>query len=155
MMCGSNLGFIYYIHEFRRRSGNLAGNFWNIFLPIVCYVQINYSISFFLLYKSSMMVNITFSNGNDDFDCLNTVSSWRCGLWCLQSSQYLLHCPWIKLLFSDPRNLVGRPGYMTRSIFFCDRALDVAVALLLIRYMRIASIVYGSFMQSRQIGIDR
>ena len=93
---------------------NMAGNFRNISLLIVCYVQINSSIAFFLLDKSSMVNDVP---ENDNF-CLNPVSSWRCGLWSPHRSPYSLQVsPWTKLLFSDPRNLVGRPIYM--AIFVC------------------------------------
>ncbi len=36
----------------------LAGNFWNSSLFIVCSVQINYSISCFLLDKSNMVNDV-------------------------------------------------------------------------------------------------
>jgi hypothetical protein len=72
---------------------------------------------------------------------------------------HIVHCKSLtRLLFSDPRNLlevVGRPRYM--AIFVCKSdsrcsvvviiphcVCNVAVALLLVKYMRIASVIgYG------------
>jgi hypothetical protein len=53
----------------------VAGNFRNISLLIVCSVQINSSFAFFLLDKSNL---VNYVPNNDDFVCLNLVSSWHC-----------------------------------------------------------------------------
>jgi hypothetical protein len=76
MMYGSDLAFIYVI--FTNFGRNMAGNFRNTSLLIVCSVETNSSIAFLLLHKSSIVNEVP--NENDDFECLNPVSSWRCGL---------------------------------------------------------------------------
>jgi hypothetical protein len=86
---GSALGSNVIFTNFRR---NLAGNVWNIYiyiyLLIVCSVQMNSSIAFFLLDKSNMVNDVPKSN-NDDFYRLNPVSSWRCGLWSPHTSVFI------------------------------------------------------------------
>jgi hypothetical protein len=60
--------------------------------------------------------------------------------------------PWTKLLFSDPRNLIGGGRYM--DIFVCRSGSRCCVVLitniplcLLARYMRMASIIgYGTIL---------
>jgi hypothetical protein len=53
-------------------------NFSNISLLIVLSVHINFSIAGFLQDKLKMVNDFP---ENDYFDCLNPVSSWRCGLY--------------------------------------------------------------------------
>jgi hypothetical protein len=99
--------FICYIHELWKQSGRELQEY-TVSLLIVCSIQINSSIAFFLLDKSNMVNDVPESN-NDDFVCLNLVSSRHCGLCSAHSSPYPLQVsPWTKLLFSDLCNLVGR-----------------------------------------------
>ncbi len=95
IMDRSDLGFICYIHELRhKKSGREWLVYTNILLPIVCSVQINSSIIAFLLLDKNMVNDVP---ENDYFDCLNILSSWRCGLW---SPYNYFASPWTKFLFS-------------------------------------------------------
>jgi hypothetical protein len=81
---------------------HLAGNFRNIYLLILCCVQINYSIAFFFLRKSNMVNDVP---ENDDFDGLNSVFSWRCGLWSPRRFPYSLQVLGQSCYFQTRANL--------------------------------------------------
>jgi hypothetical protein len=123
MIYYSALGFICYIHELRKKYGRE----FQEYISAHCLLCSNQLFDFFLLDKSSMVNDVP---ENDNF-CLNPVSSWRCGLWSPQSSSspYSLQVsPRTKLLFSDPRNLVGGPRYM--AIFVCRSGSRCSVVLI-------------------------
>ncbi len=71
MMYGSDLGSNV-ISKFGR---NLAGNFRNISVLIVCSVQINSAVDFLFLGKSNLVNDVP---QNDDCLCLDPASRWRC-----------------------------------------------------------------------------
>jgi hypothetical protein len=153
MIYDSALGFMCYIHELRKKYGREFLEY----ISAHCLLCSNQLFDFFLLDKSSMVNDVP----ENDNSCLNPVSSWRCGLWSPLSSPYsLIHCKSLdKVIISDPRNLVDRPRYMaifvcrsgSRCSVWCWSPIShycvcnvVVVALLLVKYMRIASVIgYG------------
>jgi hypothetical protein len=110
---------------------SLKGNFRNISLPIV------YSV----LDKLSM-VNDVYEN--DQFLCLNPVSSWCCGLWSPHSSPYSLQVLGQNCYFPSVGRISRRiytfrcksassaQGSVLRSIRYVILLLDVVYVLLVI-----------------------
>jgi hypothetical protein len=120
MMYGSDLSSICYTHEFRKKCGRE----FQEYISAHCLLCSKQLFDFFLLDKSNMVNDVP---ENDNF-CLNPVSSWRCGLWSQHSSPYSLQ-------------VLGQSWYFEYLIVFLH---NVGVALLWVKYMRIARIIgYG------------
>ncbi len=123
MMYDSDLGFICYIHELRKKSGRVFQEYISAHCLLCSNQLLDFFFSFEQIEHGEWCPRKWRFPHHAWIQYLAGAVDCRLFMCCIFIASH-----WTKLLFSDPRNLVDRPRYM--AIFVCRSGSRCSVVLI-------------------------